>query len=101
MEPQEEDTSVYTESNLYKFAKQSFSIELSGDVSSDNNLPSGKGSFSKRGNTKPIFDCYGMDFAPMNIFENQVIPVGIHNISISFRPNFKMLISSSNYQTWF
>ena len=27
------------------------------------------------------------DFAPMNIFENQVIPIGIHNLSKSFRPN--------------
>ena len=28
-----------------------------------------------------------MDIAPMNIFENQVIPVGIHNLSKSFSPN--------------
>ena len=54
-------------------------------------LPSEKGSFAKRGNTKPIFDCYGMDFAPMNIFENQVIPVGIHNILKSFKPNLATL----------
>jgi len=28
-----------------------------------------------------------MDIAPLNVFENQVIPVGIHNLSKSFRPN--------------
>ena len=43
--------------------------------------------FARRGNTKFNLDCYGMDFAPVNIFENQLIPVGIHNISKSFRPN--------------
>ena len=32
-------------------------------------------------------DPYSLDIAPMNIFENQVIPIGIHNISKSFRPN--------------
>ena len=28
-----------------------------------------------------------MDVAPFNIFENQIIPVGLHNLSKSFRPN--------------
>ena len=32
-------------------------------------------------------DPYGIDIAPLNVFENQVIPVGIHNLSKSFRPN--------------
>ena len=32
-------------------------------------------------------DPYSPDLAPMNNFENQVIPIGIHNISKSFRPN--------------
>ena len=32
-------------------------------------------------------DPYSLDIAPMNIFENQVIPTGIHNISKNFRPN--------------
>ena len=32
-------------------------------------------------------DPYSPDVAPMNIFENQVIPIGIHNISKIFRPN--------------
>ena len=32
-------------------------------------------------------DPYSPDFAPMNIFENQVIPTGIHNLSKIFRPN--------------
>jgi len=31
-------------------------------------------------------DCYGIDRAPMHIFENQIIPVQIHNISKSFKP---------------
>ena len=32
-------------------------------------------------------DPYSPDFAPMNIFENQVVPTGIHNLSKIFRPN--------------
>ena len=32
-------------------------------------------------------DPFGIDIAPLNIFENQVIPVGVHNLSKSFRPN--------------
>ena len=34
-----------------------------------------------------IFDAYCMDSAPLNIFENQVNPTGLHDISKSFRPN--------------
>jgi hypothetical protein len=42
-----------------------------------------------RPNAKPpgMIDPYGIDIAPLNIFENQVIPVGVHNLSKSFRPN--------------
>ena len=42
----------------------------------------------RRGYTKPsgIFDAYCMDVAPLNTFENQVIPMGLHNLSKSFRP---------------
>ena len=86
MESQKEGNSEDTESTLSKFAKQNFGVELSSDLS-DDNKPSGKGSFSWIGNTKLDFDCYGIEFAPTNIFENQVIPVGIHNLSKSFRPN--------------
>ena len=32
-------------------------------------------------------DAYCMDVAPFNIFENQIIPVGLHNLSKSFKPN--------------
>ena len=32
-------------------------------------------------------DAYSMDVAPMNIFENQVIPMGLHNLSNNFKPN--------------
>ena len=30
---------------------------------------------------------FDMFIAPMNIYENQVLPIGIHNLSKSFRPN--------------
>ena len=42
-----------------------------------------------RGSTKHsgIFDAYCMDSTPLNIFENQVIPTGLHDISKSFKPN--------------
>ena len=32
-------------------------------------------------------DPYALGFAPLNVFENQIIPMGIHNLSKSFRPN--------------
>ena len=94
-EPQMRDHSVHSGTTLAKFSKQHFGVELSNDTSSDDDnikpsgkgdsKPSGKGFVSRRGNCKPAFepfyDCYGIDVAPMNIFENQVIPVGIHNIS--------------------
>jgi hypothetical protein len=32
-------------------------------------------------------DPYDLDIVPLNVFENKVIPVGIHNLSKSFRPN--------------
>ena len=32
-------------------------------------------------------DPYGIDIAPLNVFENQIIPIGVHNLSKSFRPN--------------
>ena len=32
-------------------------------------------------------DTYDMSIAPLNIYENQVIPVGLHNLWKSFRPN--------------
>jgi len=35
----------------------------------------------------PYYDCYGIDVAPMHVFENQVIPVRIHNASKKFKPN--------------
>ena len=86
-EPQNEDNSVENVSILLKFAKQNFGFELSSDTSDDDRKPSGKGYFSDRGNTTFNLDCYGMDIAPLNIFQNQVIPVGIHNILKSFKPN--------------
>ena len=33
------------------------------------------------------FDAYCMDVAPLNIFENQVVPMGLHNLSKIFKPN--------------
>ena len=32
-------------------------------------------------------DAYSMDVAAMNIFKNQVIPMGLHNLSKNFKPN--------------
>ena len=42
-----------------------------------------------RPNSKPpgMNDPYGIDIAPLNIFENQILPVGVHNLSKTFRPN--------------
>ena len=42
-----------------------------------------------RPNSKPsgMNDPYDLDIVPLNVFENQVIPIGIHNLSKSFRPN--------------
>jgi hypothetical protein len=87
-----------TASSLFKFAKEKFGVELR--LEDDRKeaaptKPSGKGFYSfrgvqKRGNTK-FLDCYSMDIAPMNIFENQCIPVGIHNLSKSFRPNLNTI----------
>ena len=48
---------------------------------------SGKG--GSRPNVKTPGECdpFGIDIAPLNIFENQFFPVGVHNLSKSFRPN--------------
>ena len=32
-------------------------------------------------------DVFGIDVAPLSIFETQVIAVNVHNLSKSFRPN--------------
>ena len=37
-----------------------------------------------------------MDVAPINIFENQVIPMGLHNLSKNFRPNLTTIIKTAN-----
>ena len=36
---------------------------------------------------EPYYDCYGIDVTPMHVFDNQVIPVRIHNASKKFKPN--------------
>ena len=36
-------------------------------------------------------DPYDMSIAPLNIYENQVLPIGIHNLSKSFRPNLSTI----------
>jgi len=41
-------------------------------------------------------DPYDMSIAPLNIYENQVIPVGIHNLLKSFRPNLSTIRVLSN-----
>ena len=37
-------------------------------------------------------DCYGIDTAPMHIFENHIIPVQIHNISKKFKPKLDTIL---------
>ena len=44
----------------------------------------GRGNFAR---SQGENDAYSMDVASFNIFENQIIPVGLHNLSKSFRPN--------------
>ena len=36
-------------------------------------------------------DPYDMSIAPLNIYENQVLRIGIHNLSKSFRPNLSTI----------
>ena len=36
-------------------------------------------------------DPYDMSIAPLNLFENQVVPIGLHNLSKSFRPNISTI----------
>ena len=73
-DPESQVHPVDSESTLSRIARQNFGVELSTDPSDgDKKLPaykpSGRGSNSRRGNTK-FLDCYNMDIAPMNIFEN-------------------------------
>ena len=98
-DPEFQEHPVDERSTLFRFAKDKFGVELSMDLTDDRKPaaePSGKGYSSKRGcssrrgNTK-ILDCYGMDIAPMNIFENQCIPVGVHFLSKSFHPNLSTI----------
>ena len=58
------------------------------------NVGSNRGSFQARGRGRRPFvrqssenDPHDMSIAPMFIYENQVLPIGIHNLSKSFRPN--------------
>ena len=58
------------------------------------NPPQDRREKSGRGDGRPqskypgMNDPYGIDIAPLNIFENEVIPIGVHNLSKSFRPNY-------------
>ena len=65
-------------------------------------VPSGKGNYSRRGTYKivfePCYECYGMDVAPMNIFENQVIPVGIQNILKGFKPSLDTIRGFNDFK---
>ena len=36
-------------------------------------------------------DPYDLTIAPLNIYENQLIPVGLHNLSKIFRPNLSTI----------
>ena len=39
----------------------------------------------------PVRTIHMISSAPMFIYENQVLPIGIHNLSKSFRPNLAMI----------
>ena len=45
-------------------------------------------------NSKPpgMNDPYGIDIAPLNVCENQIVPVGEHKLSKSFRPNMATIL---------
>ena len=58
------------------------------------NVGSSRGRFQARGRGGRPFvrhtgenDPYDVSIAPLFIYENQVLPIGIHNLSKSFRPN--------------
>ena len=53
----------------------------------DQREKSGRGDGRPQSKSPGMNDPYGIDIAPLNIFENQVIPIGVHNLSKSFRPN--------------
>ena len=36
-------------------------------------------------------DAYDLSIAPLNIFENQMIPISLHNLSKGFRPNLSTI----------
>ena len=59
---------------------------------------SNRGKFGGRGNNRGRGgqrtgenDPYDITIAPLNLYENQVIPVGLHNLSKSFRPNLSTI----------
>ena len=61
---------------------------------SANAFARGRGNGRGRGRGRRSFvrktgesDPYDMSIAPLNIYENQVIPVGLQNLSKSFRPD--------------
>ena len=61
---------------------------------SNANSRGARGNIQTRGRGRQPFvrhtgenDAYDMSIAPMNIYENQVLPIGIHNLSKSFRAN--------------
>ena len=62
----------------------------------ENAITTGRGQGNGRGR-RPFFrqtgesDPYDMSIAPLNIYENQVLPVGLHNLSKSFRPNLSTI----------
>ena len=63
---------------------------------------SNRGSFRGRGSNRGRGgqragenDPYDITIAPLNTYENQVIPVGLHNLLKSFRPNLSTIRVSS------
>ena len=49
-------------------------------ISRTNEREDGRTSLQKLHKTFRYFDAYCMDVTPLNIFENQVIPIGLHEV---------------------
>ena len=75
------------ERNFQRTAQRPLKSQKDTSSAYDRRDKTGRG--NARPNSKPpgMNDPYGIDIAPLNIFENQVVPVGVHNLSKSFKPN--------------
>ena len=79
-------------------ASQGNIIQQADNSGTANAISRGRGNGRSRGRGRRSFirqtgesDPYDMSVAPLNIYENQVIPVGLHNLSECFRPNLSAI----------